>query len=270
MSSRHQTRIDASADLAYADLLLQGHFLPDPAEWHGICRSLLVRHLRERQPLDKLIKDLVLNKTTARHIISVGRCLFESSCESPHVATAALFPRDHNINLRANAIGRAMYLVWRQGLCARFFVRSVVLQYAARERNKRMLTIDLPHRGIRGDDGYARTLEETKSLVGLIASLGMKDVMIRLVSFDDDPEGAASVRKVGVKLRLPDVPPREYSPRRGRPRSSIPQIGVEVVRRIAKDKYVFEPAFRAAMLLADVVEPWNFSRPPTHRADLLF
>lgn len=236
--------------LAYESLIPNICVLPDAAQWQSTCRSLIERHIRRRQPLNRVAQNLALDITTAADLVSMVKPSIDALMKDPRGASIDCLLCDERDSPRANAIGRAMYGLLRQGLLARYFVRDVVLQYAARAKQ-----IGL-ERGseVHDDFDYARLL------ACFVNALGIKDLAIRFILSCRKEIGSAELNMIRDEL---DVPPnlpwviRQQPATRRSPTGTL--IGIEVVQCIPDKQSVVDKAFQSAILLAEVFEPWRFS-----------
>jgi hypothetical protein len=247
MSPKIDSRI---LSLTYESLIPQVHWLPNAADWQSTCRALVARHLRCRQGLRRVAQDLRLDLATAESLVKKAKASIEEPQNGPRGAYVQSLICDERDCPRANAIGRAMYDLFRKSLLARYFVRDAVLQYAARARQP---AAEL-------DSNIPEDLEYAKLLARLVGDLGMADLAVRFMLTGNREIGSEDVKKLKDDLELPGnlswVICRPSSGRRS-PAGTL--IGIEVVQTISQREAAVDTAFRSVILLAEVFEPWNFS-----------
>lgn len=244
MSQKIRPRISA---LAYETLIPNLCVLPDPAEWHGTCHSLLKRHLRGHQPLDRVAEDLAIDVKTAAGLAALAQRPLEAS---PRDGKMNCMVCDDAVRPRANAIGRALWELLQQGLLARYFVRDVVLQYAARARQSAVE---------RGAEAHEE-LAYASLIARFVHALGLEDLGVCFTVSGSNELGSDELNLIRDQLEVP--PTLRWVIRKLRATEAAPAgtlLGVEVVQCIAKKKSEPDPAFQCALLLAEIFEPWRFS-----------
>lgn len=143
-----------------------------------------------------------------------------------------------------------MYELLRQGLLARYFVRDVVLQYAARVKRF----------GVERGSDIHDDFECARLLARFVAALGIEDLAIRFKMTGRSEVGSADLKKIKDKLDLPQELRwmiRTQPATKRSPTGTL--IGIEVVQCFPDKDSVVDRAFQSAILLAEVFEPWRFS-----------
>lgn len=237
--------------MAYECLIPNICFLPDAAEWHSTCRSLIVRNIQLHQPLERVAQNLGLDRQTAEDLVRMATPLIEAPTNDSRRAYIDALLCDEKLCPRANAIGRAMYELLCQGLLGRYFVRDVVLQYAVRLKQ---LGVD------RGSDIYD-DVELARLVARFVDALGVEDLAIRFSMSGRGEVGSTDLRKIQEMVDIPQTLPwviHRMPPTKRSPAGTL--IGIEVVHCFPDGRAeVVDRAFQSAILLAEVVEPWRFS-----------
>lgn len=240
---------------AYGGRVYPEFILSDPENWHSTCRSLLERHTRGGQDLDRVARDLGVDAATSEYIVAAADRLVPLNSGNTRVRSI-LLPRTKRVRLRANRIGRAIYLRSREGISARMFVRNAVLLHASRCMDRSLLEI-APHSG--DMNCSRRAWDEAKTLAFFVKALEIADLTIGLVCDDTSSAVTAGVAQVLDVLELPGNTPVRFREVRKAHLRSTPKIGIEVLWRIAECEGELDGAFQSSVALAKVVEPWLFS-----------